>query len=104
MVRMDCTAEASLAEILARNRLGIAMAAMIRIIATTINSSIREKPLLCLECFITSRVPFEKVQAHLTPRPAALPKGIAAETLVQSYGQSALGMDLAALRHRTTRV
>src|SRR5882757_2428468 len=45
MVRTDATAEASLAAILARSRLGMAMAAMMRIMATTINSSIREKPL-----------------------------------------------------------
>jgi len=37
-------AEASLAEILARNRLGIAIAAMMRMIATTISNSISEKP------------------------------------------------------------
>jgi hypothetical protein len=41
---MAAAAEDSLAAILARSRLGIAMAAMIRMIATTINSSISEKP------------------------------------------------------------
>src|SRR5437764_344606 len=44
MERMDPTAEASLAEILARSRLGMAIAAMMRMIATTIRSSINEKP------------------------------------------------------------
>jgi hypothetical protein len=44
MVRMPLTADASFAEIRARNRLGIAMAAMIRMIATTINSSMSENP------------------------------------------------------------
>ena len=44
---MEVTAEASLAEIFARSRVGIAIAAMIRIIATTISNSINENP-LCL--------------------------------------------------------
>ncbi len=46
MLRMALTAEASLAAIRARSRLGMAIAAMIRMIATTISSSIRENPLL----------------------------------------------------------
>src|SRR5579863_10314526 len=44
MVRTELAADASLADILARNKFGMAMAAMIRIIATTISSSIRVKP------------------------------------------------------------
>src|SRR6476646_74599 len=44
MVRIPLTAADSLAAIRARNRLGMAMAARMRIIATTINSSISEKP------------------------------------------------------------
>jgi hypothetical protein len=44
MVRTELAADASLADILARNKFGMAMAAIIRIIATTISSSIREKP------------------------------------------------------------
>src|SRR5712664_2818147 len=44
MVRREPTAEASFAAIRDRRRLGIAMAAMIKMIATTISSSIREKP------------------------------------------------------------
>src|SRR5580692_6972164 len=47
MVRSDATAEASFAEMRARSTFGIAMAAMIRMIATTIKSSISEKP-FCL--------------------------------------------------------
>src|SRR5579863_8142089 len=47
MVRTDATADDSFAAILARSRFGMAIAAMIRIIATTINSSIKEKP-FCL--------------------------------------------------------
>src|SRR5579862_4048912 len=45
MALRDPTAEASFAAIRARNRLGIAMAAMIRIIATTISNSMSENPL-----------------------------------------------------------
>jgi hypothetical protein len=44
IVRIEPTAEASLAAIRDRRRLGIAMAAMIRMIATTISNSISEKP------------------------------------------------------------
>jgi len=46
MERSEAAADESLAAILARIRLGIAIAAMIRMIATTISSSISEKPLL----------------------------------------------------------
>src|SRR6266480_3631537 len=44
IVRTEPTAEDSLAAILDRSKFGIAMAAMIKMIATTIKSSIREKP------------------------------------------------------------
>jgi len=44
-VRREPTDEASLAAMRDRSKLGIAIAAMIRMIATTINSSISEKPL-----------------------------------------------------------
>src|SRR5579862_5263125 len=47
MVRIEPTAEASLAAIRERSRFGIAIAAMIKIIATTINNSISEKPFCC---------------------------------------------------------
>jgi hypothetical protein len=46
MVRIEPTADASLAAMRARSKFGIAMAAMINIIATTISSSISENPLL----------------------------------------------------------
>src|SRR5258708_11621969 len=46
-VRIEPTAEASFAAIRERSRFGIAMAAMIRMIATTISNSINEKP-FCL--------------------------------------------------------
>src|ERR1700720_526219 len=44
MVRTDPTAEDSFAAMRERMRFGIAMAAMIKMIATTISNSIREKP------------------------------------------------------------
>src|SRR6266478_5656747 len=44
MVRIDATADDSFAAIRARNRFGIAIAAMIRMMATTISNSISEKP------------------------------------------------------------
>jgi len=44
MVRREPTAEASFAAIRDRRRFGIAIAAMIKMIATTISNSIREKP------------------------------------------------------------
>src|SRR5580693_380117 len=44
MVRREPTAEDSFAAIRDRRRFGIAMAAMIRMIATTISNSIRENP------------------------------------------------------------
>src|SRR5260370_42356364 len=47
MVRIEATAEASLADMFERIKLGIAMAAMIKMIATTISNSISEKP-FCL--------------------------------------------------------
>src|ERR1700690_4487048 len=53
MVRIEPTADASLAAMYARIRLGMAMAAMIKMIATTINSSISENPL----CFLLIAVP-----------------------------------------------
>ena len=47
IVRSEATADASFAEMRARSKFGIAIAAMIRMIATTIKSSISEKP-FCL--------------------------------------------------------
>jgi hypothetical protein len=44
MERMELAAALSLAEILARTRFGIAIAAMINMIATTISNSISENP------------------------------------------------------------
>jgi hypothetical protein len=44
---MAAAADVSFAAIRARNRLGIAIAAIRRIMATTISSSISEKPFVC---------------------------------------------------------
>src|ERR1700680_4351130 len=54
MVRSPAAADESLAAILARIKFGIAIAAMIRMIATTISSSISEKP-FCLRISIFPR-------------------------------------------------
>jgi hypothetical protein len=53
IVRTDPTADASFAAIFDRIKFGIAIAAMIKMIATTINNSISEKPL----CFLIIVVP-----------------------------------------------
>ena len=52
-MRTEPTADASLAAIRDRKRFGIAIAAMIKIIATTINNSISENPV----CFLFSVLP-----------------------------------------------
>ena len=51
MVRIELTEDDSLAAMRARNRLGIAMAAMIKMIATTINNSINENP-FCFRIYV----------------------------------------------------
>jgi len=53
---MVLAAAESLADILERSRFGIAMAAMIRMIATTISSSINEKP-FCLRILCKNSLP-----------------------------------------------
>src|SRR5438874_269967 len=52
-VRTEAAAEDSFAAILARSRFGMAIAAMIKMIATTISNSINEKP-FCLRILILS--------------------------------------------------
>ena len=76
MVRMEPTADASLAAIFERNRFGIAIAAIIRMIATTIKSSISEKPFclfrinlvsllkMCMDCAPASRGLKEQPHCH----------------------------------------
>jgi len=89
---MDDTAEASLAEILARNRLGMAMAAMIRIMATTISNSIREKPFVGLERFMIVITRVERFVASAGRlRSSAILREQPHQPLVQSYGQSCPG-------------
>src|ERR1700752_4500191 len=56
-VRSDPTPEAGLAAIFDRNRFGMAMAAIIKMIATTINSSISEKPFCLLRIFLIPPTP-----------------------------------------------
>src|SRR2546430_16864911 len=58
MVRTALTADDSLAAIRARSRFGMAIAAIIRMIATTISSSISEKPF----CFRISFSLFSRQQ------------------------------------------
>ena len=55
-VRTEPTAEASLAAMRARSKFGIAIAAMIKIIATTISNSISEKPF----CFLVTGYAFAR--------------------------------------------
>src|SRR5579871_4003077 len=50
-VRIEPTADASLAAMRERSKFGIAMAAMIKMIATTISNSINEKPFCFLFIF-----------------------------------------------------
>src|SRR5450631_3213743 len=52
MVRIDPTADDSLAAMRARSKFGMAIAAMIRMMATTISNSISEKP-FCLRILRT---------------------------------------------------
>src|ERR1051325_1933789 len=70
MVRTEPTAEDSFAAILDRSKFGMAMAAMIKMIATTIKSSIREKP-FCF--FILSPSGFEVPEALAVTRAGAWP-------------------------------
>src|SRR5258708_1169093 len=71
MVRTEATAEASLAAILDRIKLGIAIAAMIKIIATTMSNSMSEKPFCLLRMCIESLL--ENLYCQSTaPIPAGL--------------------------------
>src|SRR5208282_1030169 len=58
--RIEPTAEASLAAMRERSRFGMAMAAMIKMMATTINNSISEKPLFVLFIVLSWRVNFAR--------------------------------------------
>src|SRR5437762_679319 len=59
MVRSELTADASLAAMRARSKFGIAIAAMIKMIATTISNSISEKP-FCFRISFVPSSPFKK--------------------------------------------
>src|SRR5690349_24418383 len=65
MVRTEPTADDSLAAILERSKFGMAMAAMIRMIATTISNSIREKP-FCFFMRLNLLGSFYGAKAHRT--------------------------------------
>src|SRR5260370_26327479 len=67
MVRREPAAEASFAAIRDRRRFGIAMAAMIKMIATTISNSIREKP-FCFFMMLDLLEIFYGARAHRTYR------------------------------------
>jgi hypothetical protein len=69
IVRREPTAEAWFAAIFARSRFGIAISAMIKMIATTINNSINEKPFCFL--FILEQISVCQVgadEAHTSER------------------------------------
>src|SRR6202035_1161178 len=71
MVRSEPTAEASLAAIFDRSKFGIAIAAIIKIIATTIRSSISEKPFCWRRMWFslrirTSSIPFRRFLRRVT--------------------------------------
>jgi hypothetical protein len=63
IVLIDMTAEDSFAAIRARIKLGMAMAAIIRIMATTISNSMSEKP-LCFRMKVAPRTGFRAAQAY----------------------------------------
>src|SRR5438309_4527877 len=67
MVRMEPTADDSLAAMRARSKFGIAIAAIIRMIATTISSSISEKPF----CFRISFFPLVRLGLLVMDDPVA---------------------------------
>src|SRR5262245_16808802 len=67
IVLIEAVAEPSLAERRALSRFGMAIAAMIKIIATTINSSINENPLLFLLVFFFMISPCRLVDLFLNP-------------------------------------
>src|SRR6266705_6250082 len=72
MVRIELTADDSLAAIRARSRFGMAIAAMIRMIATTINNSISEKPFCFRISFFSSSLVFLVLKFGHLDRPTDL--------------------------------
>src|SRR6266850_1873418 len=100
MVRREPTAEASFAAIRDRRRFGMAMAAMIRMIATTISNSIREKPfcffmmLDLLEKFYDARARYRYGKPGTNPKTASAPRSLfrSALTIKGLMGLSRLGL------------
>src|SRR5882762_11650957 len=88
MVRREPTAEASFAAMRDRSRFGIAMAAMIRMIATTISNSIREKPfcffmmLDLLEDFYGARARHTYRKRETNATAEAIPRSTPRTTLI----------------------
>src|SRR5204863_6584888 len=87
MVRIEPTAEASFAAIRDLRRFGIAMAAMIRMIATTISNSIREKP-FCFFMMLDLLDNFYVARARYTYRKPET--NAAAEVIARSVSCSTL--------------
>src|ERR1700691_3933791 len=73
MACIEPAADESLAAMRARIRLGIAMAAITRIIATTINSSISEKPF----CFVMEFIRYLALSPSKPPRPGRTTETVA---------------------------
>src|SRR6266480_3016355 len=87
MVRSEPTAEASFAAIRDLRRFGIAIAAMIRMIATTISNSIREKP-FCFFMMLDLLDNFYDARARYTYRKPET--NAAAEVIVRYFCCSTL--------------
>src|SRR6202040_4101731 len=71
MERTEATAEASFAAERERRRLGMAMAATIRITDTTTNNSIREKPICFERIVMNSSKPIDRL-----PRPPPINQAV----------------------------
>jgi hypothetical protein len=85
MVRSEPTAEDSFAAIRDRRRFGIAMAAMIKMIATTISNSIREKPF----CFFMMLDLLENMKCQSTHSKWSKPEAQSQRSLATA-GQEAI--------------
>src|SRR5438270_13868572 len=93
--RTEAAAEDSLAEILARSRFGMAIAAMIKMIATTISNSINEKP-FCLRILVFSLFyVFESRSQRPDGSIFALASPIALITKVSAFSTTCLGCQAA---------
>jgi len=86
MLRIADAAEDSLADILARSRFGIAIAAMIKMIATTISNSIKEKPLILRSLLLKVEAPDNHNQAIDGIRRAVLARIPEGSTVMTRFG------------------